>query len=89
MSSSDGKQCIWDAFGEYSCGRSSTPQAGNAFARRSPRPDWELFTQQPAASSSASIAGFSAASSGAPLIDGNKKAATNKEGFCGCQAAAL
>jgi hypothetical protein len=60
------------------------PQSGNAFARRNPRPDWELFTQQPAA-----IAGFSAASSGAPLFDGNKKAASNKEGFCGCQAAAL
>jgi hypothetical protein len=86
------QQCLWNAFGDFSCTNKVAPLAGNIFARSQPRADWEMFAQeqeQPSTAAAAAqnpVASFAARFKGAPLVA--EKAEGKKEGFCGCQGAA-
>ena len=85
------QQCIWNAFGDFSCTNKVAPMAGNIFARSQPRSDWEMFAQeQPRQPSTAAaqnpVASFAAQFRGAPLVA--EKTEGKKEGFCGCQGTA-
>ena len=65
--------CVWDAFGDFSCGKKSPgkPQT-NPFARKNTaRPDWEMFAEKGRRDEE----GFA-----------EPTAYQGREGFCGCQA---
>ena len=85
------KNCLWDAFGVFTCDRKAAPQNGNIFARAQPRADWEMFTaeqeQEQHPPSNPGLSGYDASSRGAPLT--SDKSGNKREGFCGCQGAAV